>query len=332
MLQFRVPVRSCTARGFKERMMSTETSAWTDERLVAVGPGIELCVRTAGDPAGEPLLLIHGLAMQQIAWPDAFVDPLVAAGFHLIRFDNRDIGLSSRLTEVPVPGPLQLLRRRFDARQYELSDMAQDAAGLIAELDLGPVHVVGVSMGGMIAQTLAARHAGQVRSLTSIMSTTGSTKYGQPARSTWLRMAQPPTKSRSASIERSVSLFKHIGSRGFPFDEAEVREGANLAFDRAHDAAGPTRQLAAILKSGDRSREVRTIVAPTLVIHGSDDRMVNASGGRATAAAVRDARFELIKGMGHDLPAAVRPRLAEMIIGHARAAGATATEPQSLPG
>lgn len=301
--------------------MTTEHSVTANERMVDVGRGIELCVQTVGDPSGSPLLLVHGLAMQHIAWPDQLVEPLVAAGFHVIRFDNRDIGRSSRAA-VPTPGPVQLVRRRFHPSQYTLADMAQDTANLVDALGVGPVHAVGVSMGGMIAQTLAAREPDKVRSLVSIMSTTGSRKHGQPARSTWLRMAQPPSTSRDAAVQRAVTLFRHIGSRGFPFDEAEVRRNAERAFDRAHDPAGPARQIAAIMKSGDRTQEVREVRAPTLVIHGSDDRMVHVSGGRATAAAIAGARFESIGGMGHDLPVAVRPRVATMIAEHARAAEA----------
>ncbi len=302
--------------------MSTDTSEQAAERMVDVGRGIELCVQTAGDPSAPPLLLIHGLAMQHIAWPDELVEPL-AEQFHVIRFDNRDIGLSSRV-DVPAPSPVQFVRRRFDARQYDLGDMTQDTANLIDELGVGPVHVVGLSMGGMIAQTLAARHAGKVRSLTSIMSTTGSGKVGQPARSTWLRLAQRPARSRKAAVDRHVAMFRHVGSRGYPFDEAFTRLQGERAFDRAHDPEGPARQIAAIMKSGSRTREVATITAPTLVIHGDDDRMVNATGGAATAKAIPGARLETIPGMGHDLPLPVRGRIAAMIAAHAAEADAAA--------
>ncbi|MDQ8044804.1 MAG: alpha/beta hydrolase [Solirubrobacteraceae bacterium] len=299
--------------------MATESPQQTQERMVDVGRGIELCVQSHGDPAHPTLLLVHGLGMQLVSWPQDFVDDLVGRGFHVVRFDNRDIGRSTR-PAVPTPGPVQLLRRRFAPSQYVLADMAQDTANLVDVLELGRVHVVGVSMGGMISQTLAARHPEKVRSLVSIMSNTGHGKSGQPARSTWFRMAQPPSRSRKASIDRNVALFRHIGSPGFPFDEAETRASAERAYDRGHDPNGVTRQLGAIMKSGNRTRELATITTPTLVIHGSDDKMVHASGGRATAAAIPGARFESIAGMGHDLPAGARPRIATMIAEHASAA------------
>ncbi len=300
--------------------MSTQTSNRATERMVDVGRGIELCVQTAGDPSAPPLLLIHGLAMQHIAWPEEFVAPLLAE-FHVIRFDNRDIGLSSRAA-APAPNPVQLVRRRFDARQYDIGDMALDTANLLDALDVGPAHVVGVSMGGMIGQTVAARYSDKVRSLTSIMSTTGSAKHGQPARSTLLRLAQKPATARDAVAARHVAMFRHIGSRGYPFDEAETRLAGERAFDRAHDPDGVGRQLAAIMKSGNRTREVAQITAPTLVIHGDDDRMVHATGGAATAAAIPGARLESIPGMGHDFPRPVRARIAAMIVAHAEAADA----------
>jgi len=167
---------------------------------------------------------------------------------------------------------------------------------------------------------LAARQPERVRSLTSIMSMTGAKKSGRPALSTWRLMTTPPAKTREKSIEKAVVLWRHIGSHGFPFDEAQVRADAGLAFDRGHDPAGVARQLAAIMKSGDRTREVRRIAAPTLVIHGDRDMMVNPTGGVATANAIPGARHETIAGMGHDLPAGAWPRLVELISGHVAAA------------
>lgn len=299
--------------------MTTQSSEQASERMVDVGRDIALCVRSTGDPSGPPLLLIHGLAMQLIDWPQELVEAFEAAGFHVTRFDNRDIGLSSRST-APAPSPIQLVRRQFAPGQYGLGDMAQDTAALIDELGLESAHVVGVSMGGMIGQTLAARHPSKVRSLASIMSTTGGGKVGQPARSTLLRMARPPSSSRAAAINRAVMMFRHIGSPGYPYDEAEVRRRAGAAFDRAHDPDGPGRQIAAIMKSGNRTREVSTITAPTLVIHGTHDRMVNVTGGQATAAAIPGARLETFAAMGHDFPAGARARIAKLIVEHATAA------------
>jgi pimeloyl-ACP methyl ester carboxylesterase len=291
----------------------------TPEQVVEVGRGISLCYETVGDPSGEPLLLISGLSQQMHAWPLGLCRELASRGLFVIRFDNRDVGRSTHVRVKP-PNPLQLATRRFHPRQYALGAMALDTSGLLDALGLDSVHVAGRSMGGMIGQTLAARQPARVRSLTSIMSMTGAAKVGRPALSTWRLMTSPPAKTREKSIEKAVVLWRHIGSHGFPFDEAQVRADAGLAFDRGHDPAGVARQLAAIMKSGDRTCEVATITAPTLVIHGDRDMMVNPTGGVATANAIPGARHETIAGMGHDLPVGAWPRLVELISGHVAAA------------
>jgi pimeloyl-ACP methyl ester carboxylesterase len=290
-------------------------TAIDEERLLDAGDGITLCAQRFGDPAAPPLLLISGLGQQLIAWPTALCEQLAERGLQVIRFDNRDVGRSTRAS-VPPPKPQQLLTRRFAPGQYTLADMARDTAGLLDALELDNVHVAGRSMGGMIGQTLAARHPRRVRTLTSIMSTTGARRVGRPALSTWRLMLGKPSKERAESVERAVVLWRHIGSHGYPFDEAEVRALAGLAFDRGHDPAGVARQLAAIIKSGDRTRELRSIGVPTLVVHGDRDRMVAPTGGGATAAAIPGARQVTIAGMGHDLPAGAWPRLVELIAGH----------------
>ncbi|MBB4664907.1 alpha/beta fold hydrolase [Conexibacter arvalis] len=301
-------------------MTSEQELPHEPERIVAVGRGIELCVETIGDPSAEPLLLVSGLSQQMHAWPLELCRQLAARGLFVIRFDNRDVGRSTHLRDVKPPSPLQLATRRFSARQYALGAMALDTSGLLDALGLESAHVAGRSMGGMIGQTLAARQPDRVRSLTSIMSMTGARRSGRPALSTWRLMTTPPAKTREKSIEKAVVLWRHIGSHGFPFDEEQVRADAGLAFDRGHDPAGVARQLAAIMKSGDRTREVATIAAPTLVIHGDRDMMVAPSGGRATANAIPGARHETIRGMGHDLPVGAWPRLVELIAGHVEAA------------
>ncbi|HST39290.1 MAG TPA: alpha/beta fold hydrolase [Conexibacter sp.] len=294
-------------------------STMEDERLLDAGEGITLCAQAFGNPGDTPLLLISGLGQQLISWPTALCEQLAGQGLHVIRFDNRDVGRSTRAA-VPPPKPQQLLTRRFAPGQYTLADMARDTAGLLDALELESVHVAGRSMGGMIGQTLAARHPQRVRSLTSIMSTTGARRIGRPALSTWRLMLGKPSKERAESIERAVVLWRHIGSHGFPFDEAEVRALAGTAWDRGHDPAGVGRQLAAIIKSGDRTRELRTITAPTLVVHGDRDRMVAPTGGGATAAAIPGARQVTIAGMGHDLPVGAWPQLTELLAGQARTA------------
>jgi pimeloyl-ACP methyl ester carboxylesterase len=210
---------------------------------------------------------------------------------------------------------------------YTLSDMAQDAAGLTRELGLAPAHVVGASMGGMIAQTLAAEHPELVRSLVSIMSTTGNRWRGQPAPGIYRYLLRRPPTDRDGFIDRTTSVFAAIGSQGLPQDTARVREVAARSYDRGHDPAAAGRQLGAIVASGDRTQQLHSITAPTLVIHGSKDRMVARSGGVATARAIPGARMLTIQGMGHDLPTAAWPQLLDGITGHARAAEQTAAVP-----
>ena len=291
------------------------------ERIVDVGRRISLAYEEIG--SGEPLVLVAGLGQQLHSWPTAFCERLAERGYQVIRFDNRDEGGSTHLRYRP-PSIWASLRRRWPAEQYDLADMATDTVGLLDALDLADVHIVGASMGGMIAQTVAALHPERVRTLTSIMSNTGARGVGRPALSTWLLMAGKPGRTREEAQERAVRIFRHIGSHGFPFDEAEVREIAGLGFDRDPSPAGVARQLAAIFRSGDRTKLLASITAPTLVIHGDRDRMVNPTGGAATARAIAGARLETIPGMGHDLPKGAWPRLVDLIDSHARQRSADA--------
>jgi pimeloyl-ACP methyl ester carboxylesterase len=288
------------------------------EPLCRVSPEIELCYETFGDPADPTALMIMGLATQMIAWPDEFCRGLAERGFHILRFDNRDIGRSTHVAG-PTPTTWQLLRRSKRAASYTLADMAGDAAGLLRELDLAPAHVIGASMGGMIAQTLAARHPELVSSLTSIMSTTGNRRVGQQALRLFPMLASRPAKDRETAIARSDKVFSAIGSRGLRTDPDHVRDVAGRSWDRGYgDAAGQARQLAAIIASGDRTRELRRITAPTMVIHGSDDPLVRPSGGRATVRAIPGAQWLEIEGMGHDLPPAAWDRMIDAIVANAK--------------
>jgi pimeloyl-ACP methyl ester carboxylesterase len=287
----------------------------TDERLVELPGGIVICAEERGPADGRPLLLVAGLGMQLTAWPDELCDSLAAHDLRVVRYDNRDAGRSSRSPQ-PVPSRRELLLRRIRPDRYDLGDLADDALGLLQALGLAPAHVVGISMGGMIGQTLAARHPEAVQTLTSIVSSTGARRVGQPARSTVLRMLRAPARDRDVAIDRAVAFFRHIGSHGFPFDEERLRREAARAFERGHDPGGTERQLAAVLKSGDRTAELGRITAPTLVIHGDRDRMVHPSGGAATAAAIPGARLETIRGMGHDLPRETWPDLVRLIVEH----------------
>jgi pimeloyl-ACP methyl ester carboxylesterase len=289
------------------------------EQFMDVGRGVTLCYETFGDPADAPIVLIMGLATQMIAWHDDFCEELAERGFYVVRFDNRDIGRSTHFDFSP-PSVRQMLRRRFRPEQYTLSDMAEDTAALIRELDIAPAHVVGASMGGMIAQLVAAEHPGVVRSLTSIMSSTGSRRHGQPAFPVYRYLLQPPPRDREGYMDRAVAVFGLVGSTGFPRDEQYIRERAGRSYDRGYDVRAGGRQLGAILATGNRTSKLRTIEAPTLVIHGSVDKMVRPSGGRATAKAIPGSRLMIIEGMGHDLPRGAWPQIIDAISEHARAA------------
>src|SRR5689334_7508675 len=289
------------------------------EEFCDVGRGVTLCYETFGDREDPPVLLVMGLATQMIAWHEDFCEQLAERGFYVIRFDNRDIGRSTHFDFRP-PSVKQMVTRRFGPEQYTLSEMAEDAAVLLRELGVAPAHVVGASMGGMIAQTLAAEHPEAVRSLVSIMSTSGNRWRGQPAPAVYRYLLQPPPRDRDGYIERSAAVFGLVGSTGFDRDEQYVRERAARSFDRGYDRRAGGRQLGAILASGDRTKALKRIEAPTLVIHGTVDKMVRPSGGRATARAIPGARLLMIEGMGHDLPRGAWPQIIDAVAEHARAA------------
>ena len=287
-----------------------------DEAL-APANGIELCYQEMGDPDGEPLLLVMGLATQMIAWDEGFCRMLAERGFRVVRFDNRDIGRSTKLRNAGVPNLLEMAVGRRGTAPYFLRDMAADTFGLMDHLEIDSAHLVGASMGGMIVQTAAIECPERVRSLTSIMSTTGSRRVGHPSYRTFgLLLAKPP-REREAAIERVIKTFGTIGSPGYPFEEERVREIAGRSFDRGHSEAGIARQMHAITASGDRTPGLRQINLPALVIHGGSDVLVNPSGGRATAKAIPGARLKIIDGMGHDLPRALHPTFVEEIAANA---------------
>jgi pimeloyl-ACP methyl ester carboxylesterase len=298
---------------------------FSDEQL-APANGIELCYQEMGDPDGEPLLLVMGLATQMIAWDEEFCGMLVERGFRVVRFDNRDIGRSTRIRSAGVPGKIDLVLGRRGTAPYLLRDMAADTFGLMDHLGIDSAHLVGASMGGMIAQSAAIEQPRRVRSLTSIMSTTGSRRVGHPSyRTLGLLLGKPP-REREAAIDRVVKTFRTIGSPGYPFEEERIREIAGRSFDRGHSEAGIARQLHAISASGDRTPALRKLDLPALVIHGKNDLLVNPSGGRATAKAIPGARLKMIDGMGHDLPRPLWPEFVEEI-----AANAARTRAATLP-
>jgi pimeloyl-ACP methyl ester carboxylesterase len=281
---------------------------------------IDICYETFGDPGDPAILLIMGLGTQMVAWHDDFCAQLAQRGHFVIRHDNRDIGRSTHLKHIPPP-PLWKIFLRDRHPPYTLADMAGDSVGVLDHLGIERAHVVGASMGGMIAQTIAARHPDRVLSLTSIMSTTGGRLVGQPALRVMPIFLKQAPRERQAFIEHTVTLFETIGSSGIERDDAELREVAGLMFDRGLDPAGTSRQLAAIIASGNRTPALRRITAPTVVIHGTADRLVRPSGGRATVRAIAGARLVKVEGMGHDLPRAAWDQVIAAIVENAQRAG-----------
>ena len=293
------------------------------EQFCSVGD-VELCFETFGDPADPALLLIMGLGTQMLGWHEDFCTQLAGRGFHVVRYDNRDIGRSTIFHGSPTPTVGQLIRRDTRAAGYTLAEMAADGVGLLDHLGVERAHIVGVSMGGMIAQTIAARRPERVLSLTSIMSSTGNRWRGQPALRTYRKFLRPVSGDRATYIAQTAARFVIIGSPGFERDPEDLRSLLGAMYDRGHDPASVSRQLGAIVASGDRTAELRHITAPTLVIHGTADKLVAPSGGRATARAIPGARLLEIEGMGHDLPRGVWPRLIDAIVENTRRAGAPA--------
>ena len=276
--------------------------------------GLELAYEQIGSPGNPPLLLIMGLGSQMISWPDEFCEQLADRGFFVTRFDNRDVGLSTHFTESGVPDLAAYFRAEGPRPPYLVEDMADDAAGLLDALSISPAHVVGVSMGGMIAQSLAINHPGSVRSLTSIMSTP-SLAIGPPSDEALAVLMAPPATNKEDYVEQSVRTFAAIGSPGFPDDDKWRRRVAAESYDRDPDPSGAARQLLAIISSPDRTPGLQQLDVPALVIHGAGDPLCQPEGGEATATAIPGAELVLEDGMGHDLPAA----LWSDIIGHIEA-------------
>lgn len=282
--------------------------------------GVSLAYETSGPADGMPLLLVHGLATQMLLWHEDLLAELHSRGFFVIRFDNRDIGLSTHLHDAPYPDVMAALTSGdTSSASYRLEDMADDIIGLLDHLGIAAAHVVGVSMGGMIAQTIAIEHPDRVLSLTSIMSTS-SPRIGAPTQAASAVLLAAPATNREQGVDRALSTYRVIGSPGYPLDEDWLSEVAGTSYDRAYDPLGVARQLMAIHASGDRTPGLQSLRTPTLVVHGEDDPLVQVAGGRATAEAVPDSTLIVIPGMGHNLPRELWPTILGAIAEHAQKA------------
>jgi pimeloyl-ACP methyl ester carboxylesterase len=286
--------------------------------------GIDICYEIFGNDNAEPLLLIMGLGAQMIHWDDAFCEQLAVHGFRVIRFDNRDIGKSSHLTGGKRLTPLELLKLRFlkipVAAPYRIIDMARDTTGLMDVLGIKSAHLVGASMGGMIAQEVAISFPQRVRSLTSFMSTTGNPKVPPPTKEAAAMLMAPPPTTKEEYFARFAQTWKILRVGSFPEDEALDPSRAARIFSRGLNPAGVGRQLRAILASGSRKERLRSVTAPTLVIHGTVDPLVRPEGGIDTAASIPGAKLLMIEGMGHAIPIPMWPQIIGAIADHAHGA------------
>jgi pimeloyl-ACP methyl ester carboxylesterase len=280
--------------------------------------GLELEYDTFGDPADPALILVMGLGAQMISWEADFCRLLAGEGFHVVRFDNRDIGLSTYLDELPEPDLQAVVAGDHTTVPYLLSDMADDAAGLLDALEIAKAHIVGASMGGMIVQQFAIDHLDRLLSLCSIMSTTGDPTVGQSTPQAVAALMSPPAADREQAVAQGVASARVLGSPGFPASEEQLQAKVAAHYDRAYHPAGAKRQTAAILASPDRTEGLRRVTVPTLVLHGDADLLIDPSGGKATAAAVPGAELLLFPAMGHDLPRELWSTIATAIVRNTR--------------
>ncbi|MFF5438551.1 alpha/beta fold hydrolase [Streptomyces achromogenes] len=302
--------------------MSEPGGAQSTDQYAALPSGIRICYRDFGDKAGPAILLLAGMGEDLTFWTDSFFGSLAARGFRVVAIDNRDAGQST-FVAAPPPALWRQIAARPRGDAYTLADMAQDAVGVLDCLGISRVHLVGRSMGGMIAQTVAAAAPERVLSLTSVYSTTGAKKVGRPALSTIRLLAAPPARTRTAAVRAHLRLTRHIAGTGYPIDDAAEAAIAAHGWDRSagDPAAGVARQIQAIQRSGDRTAQLRTITAPTLVINGDRDLLVDPSGGEATVKAIRSAQHVVIPGMGHHIPEALVGPVTQYVSQHADRVG-----------
>lgn len=280
--------------------------------------GITIEYDTFGNESDPPLLLIMGLGAQMIFWEERFCEELAGKGFHVIRFDNRDVGKSTHLEHLGVPDVGEALTAALSGQPvgnapYTLSDMAKDTVGLMDALGIDEAHIVGASMGGMVAQTLAIEYPERVLSLTSIMSSTNDPNLPQAKPEAMGALLNPPPPDRDGFIEAMNEAFRIIGSPDYTMDEKEFRERLGRAFDRGYDPGGVARQLVAILASGSRKEKLADVRIPSAVVHGTSDPLVPVEAGKDTAESIPGAELVLVEGMGHDLPPGVWPAIFEAI-------------------
>jgi pimeloyl-ACP methyl ester carboxylesterase len=282
--------------------------------------GIDIEYETFGNKSARPLLLVMGLSAQMVFWDTQFCQQLVERGHFVIRFDNRDVGLSSKIDAAGVPDVMAAISARMQGEKitapYTINDMAADSIGLLDSLGIDKAHVCGASMGGMIAQTIAIAYPKRVSSLISIMSTTGNPNLPQGKPEVMSVLLAPPPSEREAAIEQGVRVWRTISGPGFPFDEEWTRRIVALAYDRCYHPEGAMRQLTAIMAQDDRTDALKHITTPVLVIHGADDPLVPVEGGKATAEAVPNSSLLIIEGMGHSLPQPAWPQIIDAIASH----------------
>jgi len=287
--------------------------------------GIDIEYDTFGDRSADPMLLVMGLGAQMILWDEEFCEQLADRGHWVVRFDNRDVGLSSKLDSAGTPDMMAIMQAMASGGQvdapYLLWDMADDAAGLLDELEVPKAHIVGASMGGMIVQALAIRHAGRVQSMTSIMSSTGNPELPPAKPEAMAALMRPRAQDRETAIEQGVETGRLLYGGGFEFDEDEARERGARIFDRCNYPEGVARQMTAIVASGSRTDDLAKVSAPTLVIHGDEDPLVPIEGGHDTVRCVPGSELLVVKGMGHAMPRGAWPQIVDAIAGHTQKAG-----------
>lgn len=292
----------------------------TEEQLIDAN-GIQLAYDAFGNPSDPPIMLVMGLGMQLTAWDELFCEQLAMNGFWVVRFDNRDIGLSTKLHTAGRPGLWQLMSaglfHRPMSAPYRLKDMAADTVGLMDALEIRAAHIVGISMGGMIAQEMAINHPERLLTMTSIMSTTGDPHLPKAALKMRLRLLKRSPNEQRAYEDHIVNLFKLLNGSYYPFDEDRYRRQAATNFKRSYYPVGISRQLAAVISSGSRKEKLGTVDTPTLVIHGNADPLIPVAHGHATAYAIPGSKLHIINGMAHTLPQGAWPEIIDTIVKHA---------------